>query len=222
MSRGPNPMSVGQRFGRLTVLGPSEDRRGKHLQANCVCDCGAKVAVPLRRLRGGNTRSCGCLRRDESSARATRQFTKHGEADSKKGAPTPEYRAWRSMLQRCAARSGEHWRLYGSRGIAVCAEWRESYEAFLSHIGRRPSPNHSVDRIESNGNYEPGNVRWATPSEQVSNRRCNVMVTVGAERVPLTVAARRAGLDRSTVRDRIRRGWTPEEAVSVAANEGRS
>jgi hypothetical protein len=109
-------------------------------------------------MRSGNTKSCGCLAADVR--------TKNGQTSM------PEYRHWRSMIKRCSAPpSWKDYHSYGGRGIRVCQEWLDSFEAFAAHIGPRPSPRHSVDRIDNDRGYEPGNVRWATHSQQLRNTR---------------------------------------------------
>lgn len=149
----------GTRFSRLTVV----SREGKYL--SCICDCGTIKSVRIDHLNAGRIKSCGCLAVE--TARAI--HTKHGESFTRAGAVTPEYRSWRSMLNRCNRASDISYPLYGGRGIKVCERWL-SYENFLADMGRRP-PKTSIDRINTNGNYEPANCRWATSVQQMNNRR---------------------------------------------------
>ncbi len=155
-----------KRFGRLTVLGEAQDRQ-RHRVYLVRCDCGTEKTVRQSHVLEGLIQSCGCFRRETSRASLQHQLT-HGEA-VRSGRSTT-YKTWRSMMARCNNPHHIGYPNYGGRGISVCPEWRASYVAFRDHVGERPD-GHTIDRINVNGNYEPGNVRWATTSEQMRNRR---------------------------------------------------
>lgn len=155
-------------FGRLRVTGEGA-RRGRNRTAACTCDCGKAVEVLTFSLTSGRTQSCGCLQRERQSATAKvvgLANKRHGESQKR----TPEYSAWLSMHSRCGNPRHRAYANYGGRGIAVCERWA-AFENFLADMGRRPSEKHSLDREDNDRGYEPGNCRWATDSEQNSNRR---------------------------------------------------
>ena len=127
---------------------------------------------------------------------------------------TAEYRIWSNIKQRCGNPKTPAYANYGARGITICDEWRDSYEAFLGDMGRRPTPRHTIDRIDNDGNYEPGNVRWSEREEQNRNRRNNVMIDAFGETMCLSAWSQRSGVDRKTLAYRIRTGVPPEAAMS--------
>lgn len=153
---------VGQRFKRLLVVKLASSRPILWL---CRCDCGNERLVPTRNLRNSNTKSCGCLQRD-----VVRQYaTIHGATADRKR--TSEYRSWRHMIERCYNPNIREWKYWGGAGVQVCPQWRHNFQQFLHDMGPRPV-GHSIDRYpDKNGHYEPGNCRWATPTEQTRNRR---------------------------------------------------
>lgn len=154
---------LGQVFGRLTVF--SEAYRGTGSRWFCRCECGNIKVVRATCLRFGSTRSCGCLQRELTRLR----HTKHGASAG--GKMIPEWNSWKGAKHRCNDPKSKDRPAYGGRGIKMCEQWEHSFTTFLADMGRKPSPSHSLDRINVNGNYEPGNCRWATPKEQSLNRR---------------------------------------------------
>ena len=190
----PKKNLLGQRFGRWLVIAeaPSVSRT----QWLCRCDCGVEKNVLTIHLTRGKSVSCGCYKDEKTAARLkTHRMT---ESD--------EYRIWSLMKGRCCNPNIPHYDIYGGRGIRVCDRWLESFEAFYSDMGPRPSKEYSIDRINNNGNYEPGNVRWATDVEQARNTRRNVYVIYEGERIALSEAAERSGINYGTLKWRLGAG----------------
>jgi len=155
--------SANSRFGMLTFTG-NLGRMIRNVSCECICDCGTRKYVRLNELISGTVRSCGCLRRLGGKYR--------------NGKPFPEYCSWLSIMQRCYNPAHRAYPNYGGRGVSVHDEWRDDFKAFLAHIGPRPTLGHSIDRINNDGNYEPGNVRWATMKEQARNKRTNRLLRI--------------------------------------------
>lgn len=192
------PWPVGEKFGMLTVLERSAKDPSGRSRWLCRCDCGRQNIVAYSRLKSGHTKSCGCLR---------------GKANFRHGAKgTPTHNTWCAMKQRCNDPNHAQFAYYGARGIRVCDRWATSFEAFISDMGVRPD-GMTIERIESDGNYEPGNCRWATEAEQSRNRRSTILVTLGSETKCVKDWCDELGLNVDQVYGRIRRGAVPEEAL---------
>lgn len=187
---------TGQRFGRLLVIYQGERVRGL-VSWLCACQCGNKVTVPTGCLRSGNTTSCGCY----TAERRLESCTKHGLSRH------PAYQSWRAMKGRCGNPEFEGYEIYGGRGITYTPAW-ETFEGFWRDMEIGWWPGMSIDRKDTDGNYEPGNCKWSTPKEQANNRRDNVVVTLpDGQKMNITQAADYYGLDRRAVYARIRYGW---------------
>lgn len=174
---------TGMKFGRLTVLRRSEARLdGNKAVWHCICECGTAREVLGTSLRSGQTTSCGCYKSDWSVAR----FTKHGMET------TPTYTTWQSMLTRCHNPKNKAYSRYGGRGIVVCDKWRYSFINFYKDMGTKPD-GMSLDRIDNDGNYEPGNCRWADAYTQANNKSTSWRIEVEGRLVPLSEGMRLTG-----------------------------
>ena len=162
MSRGVKLELTGKVFGNLIVLRKDINRtKFGNVQWVCECICGSRRLYLAQNLLSGQSKSCGCTR----SYLAKERFTKHDMSGSS------EYKIWAGMKARCYNKSNASFQHYGGRGITVCDSWLNSFEAFFDDMGNRPTSNHSIDRINNNGNYEPGNCRWTTQFIQCINTR---------------------------------------------------
>lgn len=156
---------AGRKYGRAFVVSQAASDRTRNAMWNCLCDCGNNFTTMGKSLRNGFTKSCGCLNTETRILMCKSRAT-HGR--SKK---CSEYSAWLGMKARCYNPKNIKFKHYGGRGIEVCSSWMESFSNFIKDVGNKPSKFHSLDRKKVDGNYEPGNVRWATPKEQSNNRR---------------------------------------------------
>lgn len=203
-----NPIDLtGHRFGRWQVIDRAVQGRAGRTAWNCVCDCGNKKVVVTKTLRNGISQSCGCLMKEIVSA----TNIKHGHYRGRKR--SPEYSVWVGIKQRCFDSNMNIYPYYGGRGITMCDRWKNDFLLFLKDMGTRPSKNHSIDRIDNNGNYEPGNCKWSTRSEQMRNKRNSRYITINGETLHTKEWAEKLGIKAATINMRINRGWSLREAV---------
>lgn len=215
----------GKRFGRLVVLEyagliPAGTKQFA-VTWLCRCDCGNTLTTRGYYLRGGTTTSCGCFRKEQVSERSKRCNRTHGKSRS------PEYSAWRALNHRCQNPNNASFARYGGRGIRVCQRYSKSFAAFLADLGERPSPDHSVDRRDNNGNYSCGccdgcidrgwvfNVRWADPTQQTNNRAVTPMHELDGRTQSVADWAREYGMTRGALYMRLKRGWSLREALRI-------
>lgn len=197
---------LGAKFGRLEIVGYKYGgRRGARTTLLCLCDCGRAKSGDKQNIIRGRIKSCGCLQA-EVGVESGKKSRTHGLTKSK------AYRTWIGIRRKCSDQTRKH---YGARGITVCKRWARSFENFLADMGNPPTTTHSIDRIDVNGNYEPGNCRWATRVEQMNNRRVNVFIEVKGERMTISMASRRYGVPKTTISQRLKRGLTAEKAVGL-------
>jgi hypothetical protein len=198
---------TGKRYGRLTAIRRDFDNEKTGTFWVCRCDCGNEKTVNAANLQKGRTLSCGCLQRERTSQASM----KHGCTSGHK--KTAEYTTWRSMLNRCEREDLQSFSRYGGRGIRVCERWH-SFEAFLADMGLRPSSQHQLDRIDGDGNYEPGNVRWVTAKENCRNKSNNRLVEYSGVTKPLISWCEELQLHYTKTLKRLNRGKAPEEAFA--------
>lgn len=191
----------GRRFGALTVLRREGRYRG-YASWRCFCDCGIEVVVPGERLRTSRRKACNV------AGHFWRPHRTHGESRS------AEYTSWHDMRNRCSDGKKHNFMHYGGRGIAICERWKK-FENFLTDMGRKPSPKHTLERRDNNRNYEPSNCRWATRAEQSRNYRHSVYVTYKGVRGLLLELCEYFGLSYSVVSSRLRLGWSLEKAMAT-------
>lgn len=204
---------AGERYGRLTLVARVGNvvRYGKQVVMwKMKCDCGNEVVRKLSDATCGTTKSCGCLLRETRSLSGKANIT-HGLSG------TAEYGIWGEIKKRCYTSRHKFFSRYGGRGIGMCQQWRESFHEFYKYVGARPSPLHEIDRYPNNdGNYEPGNVRWAMKKEQCRNRSSNRMIEFRGEVRCAAEWEELLGLPSGRIYSRVSAlGWTIERALST-------
>lgn len=200
-SKGQRPHNfkemTGMRFGMLVVRELSSRKTGQQNCWVCDCDCGNELTVQGWHLRNGQ-HSCGCSKN---------VYKTHGLSD------TRVFKIWSGMLQRCTNPKVRAYQHYGARGISVCDRWRR-FEDFLADMGDAPAE-HSIERVDNDRGYEPGNCKWLPQALQAQNRRGNVYLDVGGKTICVAEASRRTGIGEGAIRWRIRKGWPVEKILAV-------
>ena len=198
-----------KKFGQLTVVGPAHSP-DHHTRWTCICDCGKTCAVRVDYVLAGKTKTCGF---------GHRYSEKYHELPLE---DFPEYKIWLGIKQRCYNPKAPAYKYYGALHVRMCKAWRDDFWTFLSDMRCRPSEQHSVDRYpDPFGDYEPGNCRWATATEQARNKRNTVFVEADGKRMSLTDYCEAIDLSSELVRLRMHKGWSIEEAVSVRPRPSR-
>lgn len=199
---------TGQKINCLTVIKREGSDKNKHPRWLCRCKCGNEVIVAGSDLRQKRIKSCGCWRKERMS-----ELNKaHGHRSEK------IYNIWSRMKQRCINPKAPNYSNYGGRGIIVCQRWISSFEMFyedvskLAHFGEK---GYSLNRIDNDGNYEPGNVEWSTQTEQANNRRTNHLISYNGETHTIAEWAKVKQIKKNTLLQRIYRGWPIEKALET-------
>lgn len=208
--RAPLP-SPGDRFGKWTFVGEITRSRWA-----LRCECGTEKSARAGDVRNGHSKSCGCS--SNHSNRRDGKLRKHGVTFDDK-----IYRAWQSIKQRVFNPNVRNYHRYGGRGISMCPQWAGDFEAFRAAVGTPPSPSHSLDRIDNDGDYAPGNVRWATASEQRTNQRDSILVALsGSTKArPLAEWCRERGVKYATAWRRLQAGLSPDQALDPSTRYDR-
>ena len=206
---GRKPLELtGQRFGKLYVVSQAQNKNG-NTYWNCICDCGNNIVVKGVNLKHGTTQSCNCINRAITSKR-NRDNADGIYRDSRL------YRIYYGMRTRCYNKDDISYDKYGARGITICDEWLNDFLAFQSWaINNGYKDGLTIDRIDNNCGYYPENCRWATIKEQSNNRRSNVMLSYNNEIHSVAEWSDIVHINRETIYCRLRKGWTPEEALSI-------
>lgn len=205
-------------FGRLKVIRKADRRPSRPgTRWVCRCECGTEVIRYTQDLMKGDTASCGCLRKQVATRRATRH----------EGCGTPEYRTWSNIRQRCTNPGNPNFARYGARGVHICRGWDESFTEFRAAVGPRPTPDYSLDRIDVNGGYTcgscedcraagaPMNVRWATAVEQARNKTTTIRITMDGQTLSLAEWCERLAMPHRSVVRRLTRGWGAEASLKT-------
>lgn len=197
---------TGQRFGRLRVIEQTAERKNRRVVWKCVCDCGNECYIVSRSLISGATKSCGCFMQE---SRGKSRITHHKSNEK-------IYLTWQSMRKRCESPNNKNFTDYGGRGIKVCEEWRNDFQAFYDWaMANGYADNLTIDRIDVNGNYEPSNCRWVSRKIQSNNRRNNVYLTYKGETHTISEWGEIKNIKPSVLYQRKRKGWSVEKMLET-------
>ena len=208
MPRGKPADLTGQTFNMLTAV-RSDGKSGTHTMWLCKCSCGSEKLKRVRasELLAGTIRSCGCIVKEQARRNIRELMTTHGQSG------TRVYQIWLAMKNRCLRESNPQYKDYGGRGIEICERWLNSFENFYADMGDPPDNEHTIERRNNDGNYEPGNCCWATRTQQSNNKRTSRLITHGGRTQTVTQWSRELGIPPMTIHNRLRRGWTVQETL---------
>lgn len=198
---------TGQKFGRLTVLERVENNKFNQVQWKCKCDCGKEVIVKSYFLTTNQTKSCGCLKKEQDYINIAKKT--HNMSN------TRLYNIWRHMKSRCANPNNKRHKFYFDKGITVCEEWKNDFMNFYKWAMKNGyKENLTIDRINNDGNYEPNNCRWATIKEQNNNQSNNIKIKYGNKIYTLNELSKKYNIKKNTLYLRIKRNWSIERALN--------
>lgn len=205
-------INPGDRFFRLTIVGESEKKTKKHRYFLCECDCGKHTTVSMSQLRGGRTKSCGCLRNEHSRIVNIRHGCKGKSI----------YNSWVSMRSRCNNKNNQDWKRYGGRGISICPEWNlfENFRDWSYINGYKEGL--TIERKNNNGNYEPNNCTWILRGHQSYNRSTTRILEFNGLRLPMSLMARRHKLTIECLHKRLKKGMSIEMALTEPVKRRRN
>jgi hypothetical protein len=197
---------IDKKFGKLLVIeNKGIDKDGNSIWL-CKCDCGNEKIYRRSQLLNKQVVSCGCWRKE--------RLKKHGYRSDKKHIPK-EYSIWQLAKDRCYNINNKRYKDYGGRGINICDEWKNNFEKFLKDMGNCPKNKNSIDRINNNGNYEPGNCKWSDNLEQANNKRNNHYVEFNGQIKTLAEWSRELNINYATIHSRLQRGWNIEKTLTT-------
>ena len=197
---------LNQRFGKLEVIGQARNSESKRIMWKCRCDCGNIIFALSFHLKNGRTKSCGCLAKQRLKTLAVKHNMSH----------TRIYRIWKTLRKRCNNPNDTNYKYYGKRGISVCKDWDNDFMSFYNWAMQNGyEDNLTIDRIDNNGNYEPGNCRWVDMKTQNSNNRNNHKITYNNKTLTLTQWSIIYDIPYQTLATRLHRGWTIEKALTT-------